>query len=350
MIPDYRTENPYQKLIADELTKRGVRVVFPKGGRRIFPLLQAARHERCNIVHLHWITPFLHDAIAPVYVLYAIRLILDIALTRINNIRVVWTIHNKISHDARHPKLEMLVQRIIANIVNTMIVHSAEIRREISVNLKKPISSFYVIPHLSYAHIYGEAPNTVESRRQLNLKPTGRIFLNFGLMKPYKGLQKLLESWSASELGHQGNTLLLAGKFMNPAFQSEITATASSIAGVRIDAGFVPNGHVRLYFGACDAVVLPFERILTSGSLHLAITFGKPLIIPNIAALSDILQDADTFVYDSDNPTGLTQALRRCATIDLDQEQIKMDAIRQSLSSPADVAEATLQVYKDTMF
>ena len=260
MIPDYRSTNPYQRLIAEGLERHGAHVAFSQKPRRALPLLATARAFDVDVVHLHWITPFLRNASAPLYLLFVVRLIVDLVMTRLSGVRVVWTVHNKVSHEARHPRFELWARRGIARVVDAIIVHSPEICREIAADFRLPPAHFDIIPHASFGDLYGERLDIDEARRALGLDRPGRVFLNFGLMRPYKGLKRLMEAWAASGLGDAGHTLLLAGAFSDPAYRADIEAAAAPLPGVRIDAGFVPDDRVRYYHGACAAVVLPFEK------------------------------------------------------------------------------------------
>lgn len=347
MVPDYRSTNPYQGLIAAQLETLGVRTAFVQRTRRhVFPLRAAARELDIDILHLHWITPFLRGSNVAAYVAYSARLLADIAFVRATGVCVVWTIHNKVSHETRYPALEMWVRRGIARIVDAMIVHSAEIRREIAADFRKPLDAFDIVPHASFGNLYGEPADKREAREALALPANGEVFLNFGIMRPYKGLERLLEAWSSSGLSTAGHTLLLAGEFNDEAYRDVILRAAKSLGGVRIDDGRVPDDRVRFYFGASDAVVLPFQRILTSSSLHLAITFEKPVVAPRIASVVETLGQADHFLYDPEDSEALGAAMRRCAGADLEAERSEIRNSRAALMDWHEVAQATLAVYQ----
>ena len=85
---------------------------------------------------------------------------------------------------------------------------------------------------------------------------------------------------------------------------------------------------------------------MTSSSLHLAITFGKPVIAPRIASVRETIGAADGFTYDANDPNGLRDALRRCAVADLTDERRHIERIRTALLDWDGVAQATLAVYE----
>jgi folate-dependent phosphoribosylglycinamide formyltransferase PurN len=101
MIPDYRTDNPYQTLLSKALENQGVKVLVPCGYRRVFPIYRAIKSkEKINILHLHWISPYFKGKNIFTKSIYALKLLIDIFLTKWAGVKIVWTYHNHISHDS----------------------------------------------------------------------------------------------------------------------------------------------------------------------------------------------------------------------------------------------------------
>ena len=61
---------------------------------------------------------------------------------------------------------------------------------------------------------------------------------------------------------------------------------------------------------ACDVVVLPYRRILTSGAAVLAMSFGKPCIAPRAGCVTDILDENGAIFFDPSVSGNLERALR----------------------------------------
>ena len=55
---------------------------------------------------------------------------------------------------------------------------------------------------------------------------------------------------------------------------------------------WVPDEDLARYFQATDVAVFPFRAITNSASLLLAQSFGKPIVIPKLPALTDIPNNA----------------------------------------------------------
>ncbi len=79
----------------------------------------------------------------------------------------------------------------------------------------------------------------------------------------------------------------------------------------------ISNYEMPLYLGAADVVALPFERIQTSGSVLLAMTFGKPVIAPRLGDLPETLSGADDLTYPAGDGRALADRLNESLRTDL---------------------------------
>jgi glycosyltransferase involved in cell wall biosynthesis len=77
---------------------------------------------------------------------------------------------------------------------------------------------------------------------------------------------------------------------------------------------FVPDGELAALLAAADVVVLPFRRVTTSGTAMLAMSYGRPLIVPDLPQLAEFPERA-ALRYDGQVPA-LTQAMADLARAD----------------------------------
>src|SRR5690606_38097287 len=63
--------------------------------------------------------------------------------------------------------------------------------------------------------------------------------------------------------------------------------------------------------GECDVVVLPFTEIFTSGSVVMAITCARAVIVPDGDSLREYIDESCAFIYRTQEPEALKQALQR---------------------------------------
>ena len=347
MMPDFRKDNPYQRLLSEALRKLDVEVCFAVGYRRVFPFWRAWRSmPKTAVFHLHWLGPYLQGSNLAVRTFYSLKLLVDIALIRASGTGVVWTIHNRVSHEAPWPKLETWVQRRLVKSVDRVIVHTQANLEELRSDFPVPDEKVSVIPHGHYRNAYGPAlTDPATARRQLGLPENGRVFLYFGLLRPYKGIERLIGDWQNVMSSESPATLLIAGNAVDQTFLAQILAASSRTNSIVVRPGFVPDSQVPLFFAAADLVVLPFHRVLTSGSLILAMSFGKPVIAPRLGGIAEVLGEAGDLLYAPDDPDGLRSLLARSVTLPLCPLREKIERTCEKLDW-AGVAALTADAYR----
>lgn len=89
----------------------------------------------------------------------------------------------------------------------------------------------------------------------------------------------------------------IAGSAQDPGLATMVKNFASRDDRVIPVIRFITDDEVPTLFGWCDAVVTPFERTLTSGSVVLAFTRGRPVILPELARVIDIATDENAVFY-----------------------------------------------------
>ena len=76
---------------------------------------------------------------------------------------------------------------------------------------------------------------------------------------------------------------------------------------------FVEDLEVAEVFSAADAVALPYQEILTSGTLFLAMGAERPVILPRLPTLLDVANQEMAFSYRPGDVASLARALRAFA-------------------------------------
>lgn len=313
MMPDYRPHNPYQQLLADAVRHHGCQVLFPTGYRRGLPLLRAlADRPSARLLHLHWTGPYLKGRSPLLFTLWLSKFLLDLLLVRLSGRTIVWTLHNLLPHEARHPRLEIFARRLLCRLASKVIVHGPDARDEALRRLACPPKKLALIPHGHYRDVYAPAVDPSLARRRLGLPPDQRLFLYFGMLRPYKGVELLLRAWR--RLAPADAALLLVGQPNDPDYAARVAHLVADTPAARWLDAFVPDADLPLYFSAADVVVLPFERVQTSGSLLLAMTYAKPVVAPRLGEIPDALAQADDFLYQPSDEQSLLAALAAAAS------------------------------------
>jgi glycosyltransferase involved in cell wall biosynthesis len=118
--------------------------------------------------------------------------------------------------------------------------------------------------------------------------------LFFGSWTRYKNLPLLLEAFAKVRAQIPEAELIVAGPVMPDVDLAAIEALAASIPGVRLRPGYVATEDVPMLFGGARLVALPYEIINISGVVHLAYTFGRPVVATDVGSMRDVVTDGVT--------------------------------------------------------
>lgn len=143
-----------------------------------------------------------------------------------------------------------------------------------------------VTPHPSYDPPPA-LPPVRSARAELGLPEAGPVLLFFGLVRPYKGLDVLIEAMPAIVSTHPGTTLMVAGEWYGDAMPARRRIEALGLADrVRIDDRYIPDDELPVLFGAADLVVQPYRSATQSGVLLMAASFGVPGVVTDVGDLA----------------------------------------------------------------
>jgi beta-1,4-mannosyltransferase len=128
-----------------------------------------------------------------------------------------------------------------------------------------------------------------------------------GHIKPYKGVEDLIETFKA--IRDDTSRLLIVGKPINEETGNRVRAAAAGDSRIVLELCYVPDDRVQVYTNAADVVVFPFRRMHTSGSILLAMSFAKPVIAPAMASIPEYVGEDAGILFDPADPDGLHAAL-----------------------------------------
>jgi beta-1,4-mannosyltransferase len=343
IMPDGRSANPYQTLLARSLEQVDANVLFAHGYRRGLPLFREVLDQRPNVLHLHWLSPYLKGRNQWMYRFYAVKFILDVILVKRWGIRIVWTIHNRISHDTRFPSVELWVRRQLVKLADSIVLHNRSTLEDLAQEYQFPLHKVTVIPHGHYRDVYPARIPKSEARQALGLPMSGTIFLSLGLLRPYKGIETLLETWGNHQQHFSNCTLVIAGK-ASPAYAETLRLKIAALRNVVLIPEFIEDDRIHLFFSAASIAVLPYRQILNSGSLILAMSYGLPVVAPNLGGISEYLDTATRLLFEPDDAQGLLQAMILATQIDLEDIRQKMIQACDRLNW-SDIGKSTYQTY-----
>jgi len=160
---------------------------------------------------------------------------------------------------------------------DAVIAHSNHGRNRLIAEAGLDPARVHVIPVGAFAHL----ATLPESPLPRELPRTDQpVVLDFGLIRPYKGLDVLLEAWK----GVAGAELWVVGR---PRY--DIGALkAGAPPSVRFVTRFVSDLELAAVFRRADLVVLPYRESEQSGVLATAIAFGKPILATEVGGFPEL--------------------------------------------------------------
>lgn len=204
-----------------------------------------------------------------------------------------------------------IMGRFLVRRASLYVTHSESDRRLVASKYRIPDERVLVIPHGLYDQY--TPISREEARKKLGLNDD-YVILTFGLIRPYKGIPNLIKAFG--ELPAEAATrssLLIAGEIWE-----DREAVARAIAGckyrerIRLVDSYIPDDAIPAYFNAADVVALPYLRASQSGVAHIAMAFGKPIVVSRVGGLEESMADyAGTYFVPPGDASALREALLR---------------------------------------
>ncbi|WP_432257128.1 glycosyltransferase [Limimaricola sp. AA108-03] len=291
--------NPYQRLLYASATQ-GIEIC--EGD--IDAALAAIEAQSAPVIfHLHWTAEFWRNAADETEARRRVDSFLDrLSEFRHRGGRIVWTLHNVISHDSRFPSLEIALSRQLVELAHRLHLHSEGSVPEIEKTFALPRKKIRISRHGSYRGAYPDFVSRRAAREALELDEADDVILFTGQLRGYKGVETLISAFRDILARHPRALLLIAGDVKTDPFTDLVPALSEAErARIRVTGRFIGDMELQLYFRAADVAVYPYRQILTSGSLLLAISFGVPVVIPEVGMTREVLGGRDAGVlYDGE--------------------------------------------------
>jgi glycosyltransferase involved in cell wall biosynthesis len=224
--------------------------------------------------------------------------------------RLVWTVHNIIPHGAEFEREEAALSSDIVDRCAAVHVMSASTPRLVAEWFAIPAAKVLEVPHPSYAGAYEDVVSREQARHELGIAPDEIVHVVVGAIKPYKGLNELLDAWDAMAADDVPRRLVIAGGPTDEPGVSDVLERAAIHPTVLIHARKIPGAEMQNFLRAADVAVLPYLRSLNSGALMLALTFGLPVVVPAGGGLAEVVDERTARTFEPGDANSLVAALR----------------------------------------
>jgi glycosyltransferase involved in cell wall biosynthesis len=194
---------------------------------------------------------------------------------------VQFLIHNVIPHEQKpwDRPLTLLVLRQSSDHI-TFSEREARRLQALIPGAQSQVCPLPVLDLLNQPKVSAEA-----ARRQLGLPLKPPVVLAFGIVRPYKGLQHLLQALAQPILAAKKVHLLVAGEFWEDRREYEAQIQQLGLADrVSLLDRYISNEELPVIFSAADLLAAPYVGGTQSGAIQLAAAYGLPMVVsPSIA-------------------------------------------------------------------
>lgn len=272
--------NPYTRLLYEHMEAVGS--VDVDGFTLFEPLL-----KRYDVWHVHWPDSLLAYPSKAVATTYVVAELILFAWARLWGTKLVWTTHDLGPHESHHPRLERLFWQFFIPMVDGIISLSETARQEAYSQFPRLESvPSAIVPHGHYRSAYSTDQSKDEARDQLGISPTNRVMAFVGRIRPYKNVVPLIQAFRAWD--DDEARLIVAGNPISDDLAREVHAAQEGDDRIRTDLRFIEEEEISRLLAASDLVALPYTAIMHSGTALLALSFDRPVLMPDRGAMSEL--------------------------------------------------------------
>ncbi len=171
--------------------------------------------------------------------------------------------------------------------MDAVVVHSEHGALRLRGDFGVPAEKLELIPHGAFDYLTaqeGEVPLPDELR-----EVEGPVILAFGLIRPYKGTDVLLDAFGRIAGEVPGAELWVVGMPRMP--MEPLRELAGRVPGrVRFVDRFVTDPEIPAFMRRADLVALPYRNIEQSGVLYTALAFGRPLVLSDVGGFGEVAE------------------------------------------------------------
>jgi len=305
-----------------------------------FSGFKAGSELKGDLIHLQWWIPSLIFVFLPLLI-----------MAKIKKIKIIITIHNILPHEHRIWNLftDRIANLLIIPLGDFYIVHNKRNKEKFMKIYNVKENKIGIITHGKLNLIQNKNISKKEAMNYLNLPLNKKIILFFGYIRPYKGIDILLESFYLLKNEIKDIFLLIVGQPIDITLKKyqKIIDKYKLNKDLYFYPGFVPENLIQYYFSSSDLVVLPYKHLDTHGGVGaIAVAFNKPLVVTDVGGLPEFVKDRSIIAKPND-----VIDLKNKIQLVLQDENIYNKLVNDSIELSKklnwdDIAEQTVQIYK----
>jgi glycosyltransferase involved in cell wall biosynthesis/SAM-dependent methyltransferase len=226
-----------------------------------------------------------------------------------------------------------------------LLVHTAWERDQLARATSIPRERIGLLDH-GDAFIRHASEDRELARRQLGLEAGGFHLLSIGFLQPHKGFDRAVRA--LPRLAGQGVRLHVVGstRVDSPevmGYVQDLRNLCAATPGVTLHEGYVSDEAFDRWIVACDALVLPYRAIWSSGVLERAKLYDRPAIVSDAGGMRDQAAESTRIVRDDEE---LAVAMAEVAGVGLQEAPAVDPAAHVALSPDTPMEDGVLAIVR----
>ncbi len=244
-------------------------------------LYRRVRADHPDVLILQWWVPYWTPCLTAIASM----------IKRNTTIKIFFICHNVVPHEGGGVIDRRLALTVLRH-GDAMIVHSEQDRYRLLALLPNAQVIKAQIPSYSELVRHDVTSRVAALRRELGIPDGAPVLLFFGFVRPYKGLEYLIQALARVREHLPNAQLLVVGEFWTSAeFYQRYASEFGVGQAMTVVNQYVPNEDLQPYFDLADVVVLPYISATQSAVVQLAFGFGKPVITTRVGGLYEVVED-----------------------------------------------------------
>jgi len=297
--PCENKENKYIAILVNGLEKHGYDV------NSLNDFLSAQAHfKSIRLLHLNWFENLDDSSVKSMWKSYFRKLVV-LAAIKFGKKKLVWTMHNRLSHEKKSGKLSRALTKKLVSKADALVIHSAVSKEILQSQYPDLRPKIVHIPHPDFVDVYGPMLPESPEKRTSQLK-----LLFLGAIKPYKNIELLIE---VAKRFPDTIHLTIAGNPNSKVYRSQLQKLAGDASNLSLELKFIPDAELPSYIHQSDLLILPYslESSLNSGTVILGFSYGRTVICPRIGTIDDLDGGEDVFDYSYEKESEHLAALEK---------------------------------------
>ena len=198
------------------------------------------------------------------------------------------------------------------NLADAYIVHSEFDRKALGESFDIGQRPVRVVRHGPFSHYA-----VTESTRLREAPEVVCNILFFGTIRPYKGLEDLVQAFELLANEDRNCWLTVVGETWEDWTRPiEMIKTSRYRDKITLVNHYVSDAEVSRWFAGADIVSLPYRRSSASGPLHLTMDAGLPVVVTEVGGLTEAVRGYDGAVLvPGADPEALYEGLREAMAL-----------------------------------